>query len=602
MITSVENRILDGLSSLILLDLADNSISSIADSPFIELTNLQILFIQRNRITSVENGSLYGLSSLRELHSQSNRITSVERGSLDGLSSLQKLYLGYNMITSIEKGFLDGLSSLDTFYLTANQITSVENGSLYGLSSLKKLYLNRNRITSVENGSLDGLSSLEILDISGNRITSVEKGYLDGLSSLLNLNLQGNVITSVESGSLDGLSSLKKLDLRDNQKTLECCGVQGFITWIQNKGSVDILGKCNHQSQSTFIKAFNVSECLPPVDGGWTSFGPWDVCSKTCGGGVQFRTRTCTNPPPAHGGDKCPENSQETRSCEEKKCSVDGGWTSFGPWKVCSKTCGGGVQYRTRTCTNPPPAHGGDKCPENSQETRSCEEQQCPVDGGWTSFGPWKVCSKTCGGGVQYRTRTCTNPPPAHGGDKCPENSQETTSCEEQQCPVDGGWTSFGPWKVCSKTCGGGVQYRTRTCTNPPPAHGGDKCPENSQETRSCEEQQCPVHGNWTDFGPWGVCSKTCGLGEQLKTRTCTNPSPAFGGDKCQGSNQMTGSCEIQKCPDTRKCWEKRTGKWHKHPFNFHNRQTIMRHFIPLSDFYGRDIFYIIGNSHINEI
>ncbi|CAC5374593.1 Coadhesin,Thrombospondin-1,Adhesion G protein-coupled receptor B1,Mucin-like protein,Hemicentin-1,Thrombospondin-2 [Mytilus coruscus] len=286
-----------------------------------------------------------------------------------------------------------------------------------------------------------------------------------------------------------------------------------------------------------------------PVDGGLTDFGPWGVCSKTCGGGLQSRTRTCTNPSPAYGGNECQESNQETHSCQEQHCLVDGGWTDFGPWGVCSKTCGGGLQSRTRTCTNPSPAYGGNECQESNQETQSCQEQHCPVDGGLTDFGPWGVCSKTCGGGLQSRTRTCTNPSPAYGGNECQESNQETQSCQEQHCPVDGGLTDFGPWGVCSKTCGGGLQSRTRTCTNPSPAYGGNECQESNQETQSCQEQHCPVDGGWTDFGLWGVCSKTCGGGLQSRTRTCTNPSPAYGGNECQESNQETQSCQEQHCP-----------------------------------------------------
>ena len=41
-------------------------------------------------------------------------------------------------------------------------------------------------------------------------------------------------------------------------------------------------------------------------------------------------------------------------------------------------------------------------------------------------------------------------------------------------------------------TCGGGVQERSRTCTNPPPAFGGESCPGESEESRKCNEDPCP--------------------------------------------------------------------------------------------------------------
>ena len=41
-------------------------------------------------------------------------------------------------------------------------------------------------------------------------------------------------------------------------------------------------------------------------------------------------------------------------------------------------------------------------------------------------------------------------------------------------------------------SCGGGIQNRSRTCTNPPPAFGGEPCPGENDETRSCNEDPCP--------------------------------------------------------------------------------------------------------------
>ena len=65
---------------------------------------------------------------------------------------------------------------------------------------------------------------------------------------------------------------------------------------------------------------------LTLVDGNWSEWGEWEPCSVTCGGGEQFRGRTCTNPPPAFGGQPCPgENEfgedEESRSCGERPCA-----------------------------------------------------------------------------------------------------------------------------------------------------------------------------------------------------------------------------------------------------------------------------------------
>ncbi|XP_072231244.1 A disintegrin and metalloproteinase with thrombospondin motifs 2-like [Leuresthes tenuis] len=55
-------------------------------------------------------------------------------------------------------------------------------------------------------------------------------------------------------------------------------------------------------------------------DGGWGAWSAYDSCSRTCGGGVQFRTRRCDNPPPANGGRTCFGNSYEFQLCSQEDC------------------------------------------------------------------------------------------------------------------------------------------------------------------------------------------------------------------------------------------------------------------------------------------
>ena len=57
------------------------------------------------------------------------------------------------------------------------------------------------------------------------------------------------------------------------------------------------------------------------------------------------------------------------------------------------------------------------------------------------------------------------------------------------------------------------------------------------------------VDGNW---GPWSLmtaCSTTCGPGNKTRTRTCTNPAPAGGGNECVGTNHEVKACNVLTCP-----------------------------------------------------
>ena len=57
---------------------------------------------------------------------------------------------------------------------------------------------------------------------------------------------------------------------------------------------------------------------------------------------------------------------------------------------------------------------------------------------------------------------------------------------------VNGRWSAWLSWGACSRTCGGGAQRRSRTCTNPPPRNGGAACFGGRFQTRQCNSIGCP--------------------------------------------------------------------------------------------------------------
>ncbi|XP_058636642.1 A disintegrin and metalloproteinase with thrombospondin motifs 17 isoform X1 [Onychostoma macrolepis] len=57
------------------------------------------------------------------------------------------------------------------------------------------------------------------------------------------------------------------------------------------------------------------------VDGDWSPWSTWSMCSRTCGTGARFRQRKCDNPPPGPGGKYCQKTSVEHKVCEGLPCS-----------------------------------------------------------------------------------------------------------------------------------------------------------------------------------------------------------------------------------------------------------------------------------------
>ncbi|XP_055512118.1 adhesion G protein-coupled receptor B2-like isoform X2 [Leucoraja erinacea] len=103
----------------------------------------------------------------------------------------------------------------------------------------------------------------------------------------------------------------------------------------------------------------------------------------------------------------------------------------------------------------------------------------------------------------------------------------------------------WSQWSVCSLTCGMGWQVRTRSCVASP---YGTLCSGPLRETRTCNNTAtCPVHGLWEEWSPWSLCSVSCGRGSRTRSRMCV--APQHGGKACQGSELQTKLCNIALCP-----------------------------------------------------
>ncbi|KAK6303576.1 hypothetical protein J4Q44_G00260300 [Coregonus suidteri] len=251
----------------------------------------------------------------------------------------------------------------------------------------------------------------------------------------------------------------------------------------------------------------------------WSEWTTWGNCSVPCNEGVSQRRREC------QGQGKCTQETTprqlrkltlETKVCIEPDCCPEQGqWSKWAEWQPCSVTCEKGLRKRVRTCTEPPPRCGG-SCDGPSEEEEPCVvDRVCPTNGGWSNWESWQPCSGTCAREdlprpTQRRSRSCSNPPPSSvpPGDECPGLGSESRTCDElPSCPVNGNWGLWGPPSSCSVTCGVGVNEMLRQCNNPAPKHGGLPCSGSNKDTKVCNtKNQCPVDGQWSQWGKWEDC------------------------------------------------------------------------------------------------
>ncbi len=169
------------------------------------------------------------------------------------------------------------------------------------------------------------------------------------------------------------------------------------------------------------------------------------------------------------------------------------------------------------------------------------------VDGGWSEWGQWEPCSKSCGTGERTRSRRCENPVPLYGGQDCRGVGVDSSTCNIRPCPSEAPPLLLHPraWSDCI----------FRSWANLLNFVGEDFALRCSSAHRCCFwyfrlQNVLPdsVHGGWGEWGDWGACSETCGEGTQKRYRRCDNPRRRHSGRHCRGPEVDTKPCVVRNC------------------------------------------------------
>ncbi|XP_060551939.1 thrombospondin type-1 domain-containing protein 4-like isoform X2 [Ruditapes philippinarum] len=308
---------------------------------------------------------------------------------------------------------------------------------------------------------------------------------------------------------------------------------------------------CDPNKKKVQTISCNRSPCPPDWDA-----GPWSVCSKTCGQGVQTRKVECQqrysqnySVPTSAGQCNLVAKPDTSRGCEVRPCAD---WRATN-WTQCSVECGIGQVSRDVDCVNTE----GEVVPDREcsglepVSTKSCDMGTCAK--GWFQTSWSKECSSECGRGYHTRNVYCSaedgSPLPEH---KCGQKPKTRKSCKKKR-PCGGFWFE-GPWSKCTATCGSSVQTRDVVCMkklerNMIAVVGAENCKEHPKpETQKpCPTlPDCPAMWFMTK---WSQCSKSCGVGIKTRDVKCldTGMTPSA---ECRKQNKpsLRRTCNTQDC------------------------------------------------------
>ncbi|KAK4825681.1 hypothetical protein QYF61_001504 [Mycteria americana] len=260
--------------------------------------------------------------------------------------------------------------------------------------------------------------------------------------------------------------------------------------------------------------------CESRVPAGTSNRTGGPCAEYACGEGecVAFQ-QVCDGVPDCGAGGERPR--------DERDCGV---WGSWGPWGACTRSCGPGLQRRTRGCRQ---RRAGvlHRCHGQAAQERQCFSVACPAPcepGGCPN-------ASACPGGL--RPRPCA-PCPAScadlaAGTDCRQDRPCSPGCwcaaglvldagsgrcvRPRECPCQAGGLRYRPGQPVKVNC------RLCTCLD-------------GQLRRCRQNPDCTVHCGWSAWSAWGECPGPCGAQSvQWSFRSPTNPSQRGGGRRCRG-------------------------------------------------------------------
>ena len=269
---SLEVGLFDDLVQLKELNLFRNSLETLPVDVFRSLSNLRVLVLTNNNLIILETGLFKNLVHLEVLDIGRNNLMTLPVGVFRYLVKLEYLYLAYNSLSSLSAGIFDGLTQLRDLILHNNNLKILEDDIFNELQNLNSLSLEDNSLTLLAIGCLKGLYRIAHIHLNDNNISKLDIGLFLNMSSVTSLNFAGNRLQTLKSDIFIGLSGLKALYISNNLLSwLEKFAFSGLLSLTRlnlSQNNLEILQPGVFDGLSTLIHLELTSNKLHKLESG----------------------------------------------------------------------------------------------------------------------------------------------------------------------------------------------------------------------------------------------------------------------------------------------------------------------------------------------
>ncbi|KFV77822.1 Protein flightless-1, partial [Struthio camelus australis] len=240
-------RELENAKNMLVLNLGHNSIETIPNQLFINLTDLLYLDLSNNKLESLPP-QMRRLVHLQTLILNDNPLLHAQLRQLPAMTALQTLHLRNTQRTQSNlPTSLEGLTNLADVDLSCNELSRVPE-CLYTLNSLRRLNLSSNQIAELSL-CIDQWTQLETLNLSRNQLTSLPSAICK-LTKLKKMYLNSNKLDfdGIPSG-IGKLTSLEEFMAANNNLELipeSLCRCSKLRKLVLNKNRLVTLPEAIH--------------------------------------------------------------------------------------------------------------------------------------------------------------------------------------------------------------------------------------------------------------------------------------------------------------------------------------------------------------------